>query len=155
MTAKILATMLNVASLTTCCRRLAAAFFVIALFGVVASAQSLTDSLPNGAKLPAGSSLKSPNGRFVLTQQTDGNTCLYDGSKMFWCNMVNGKGAAYLVMQADDNLCAYTAADAYVWCNMVHDYPDMQTAVLRVQDDGNLVVYTGTTPRWATNTVQR
>lgn len=113
------------------------------------------DTLANGEKLSAGSSLRSRNGRFVFTQQADGNTCLYDGARALWCNLVNGRGADSLIMQADGNLYTYTAANAYVGCSMVHDYPDLRTAALKVQDDGNLVVYTGTTPHWTTNTPQQ
>ncbi len=75
-----------------------------------AAVAQLKSTLLNDEKLHAGSSLQSSNGRFSLTQQTDGNTCLYDGTAALWCNMSNGKGAEYLVMQADGNLCTYTAA---------------------------------------------
>lgn len=43
----------------------------------------------------------------------------------------------YAVMQPDGNLCVYTSADGWVWCNMTQQ----PGSYLILQDDGNMCVY--------------
>ena len=43
----------------------------------------------------------------------------------------------YAVMQPDGNLCVYTGADGWVWCNMTQQ----AGSYLILQEDGNMCVY--------------
>jgi hypothetical protein len=54
-------------------------------------------------------------------------------------------------MQADGNFCLYHQR-GQVFCTNTVTAPD---AYVTVQDDGNVVIYSGTTPRRATNTAHQ
>src|SRR5690606_25522387 len=53
-----------------------------------------------------------------------------------------------LIMQTDGNLVLYNQAMHPVWFSGTSGV----NPVLRVQEDGNLVAYTGSTPIWTTGT---
>lgn len=56
----------------------------------------------------------------------------------------------YLYMQEDGNLCIYRTRDnGFVWCSMAHGFSDAQ---LKLQSDGNLVVYSKGEARWSSKT---
>jgi hypothetical protein len=55
-------------------------------------------------------------------------------------------------MQGDGNFVLYSTSGVPLFNTQTHRFPG---ASLAVQDDGNLVVYQGSTPRWATNTAGR
>lgn len=63
-----------------------------------------------------------------------------------------------LVFQTDGNLCIYKAGPNnrrdFMWCNMKYNFGQHQGSIVRMQDDGNLVVYKDNikNPVWATNT---
>lgn len=82
--------------------------------------------LKAGEKLAAGggnSKLYSKNNQYRLVMQNDGNLCIY--------KFTNGKKQG-------------------VWCNMVHGF---KGATLRMQKDGNLVVYNNNDkPKWSSET---
>jgi hypothetical protein len=98
--------------------------------------------------------LRSPNQRFFLWMQGDGNLVLYDTGtgRVTWS--VTGKGARRLLNQADGNLVLFRDADAPVstWSTGTST---AGPSTLWLQDDGNLVLYRNATgrPVWASNTV--
>ena len=51
--------------------------------------------------------------------------------------------------RGDGNLVVYNASGAAVWSSVTWGHPG---AYLVVQSDGNLVIYDGASPIWATNT---
>ncbi|MDR7277013.1 hypothetical protein [Catenuloplanes atrovinosus] len=117
-------------------------------------ANHMPASLTTGESIRAYSALRSPNGRFHLWMQGDGNLVLYDSStgRALW-SVVN-KGARRLLVQPDGNLVLYKNADTpvAVWSSQT---PTAGRATLWMQDDGNLVLYRDDTgrPVWASNTV--
>jgi hypothetical protein len=109
------------------------------------------DKLDGGGELRQGESLKSPNGRFELKMQQDGNVVLYDEAKPIWATNTQRDGAERLAMQDDGNFVVY-ADRKPVWSSKT---PGNQGASLKLQDDGNLVVYppsSTTKPLWASGT---
>ncbi len=109
------------------------------------------DTLGGGGELIRGQSLKSPNGRFELKMQQDGNVVLYDQSRPIWATNTQKDGAERLAMQDDGDFVVY-AKRTPVWSSKT---PGHQGASLKLQDDGNLVVHPGASsarPLWASNT---
>ncbi len=110
--------------------------------------------LTAGQSLRKWSALRSPNQRFFLWMQGDGNLILYDTGtgRVTWS--VTGKGARRLLNQADGNLVLFRDADAPVstWSTGTST---AGPSTLWLQDDGNLVLYRNATgrPVWASNTV--
>lgn len=105
------------------------------------------DSMPAGARLRAGQSITSPNGRYQLVYQGDGNLVLYDQSNrqaLWWTGTVGAGGQA--VLQTDGNFVVYDAQLAPLWFTGTPGNPD---AFLAVQSDGNLVLYSAARqPLW-------
>lgn len=98
----------------------------------------------------------SPDGRFTLKMQTDGNLVLYWGTTALWAP--NKFGSNFMAaMQADGNLVLYRPTDVWgnpnpsaVWASNTSSYPG---ALLKVQNDGNLVIYnTSNSAVWSSNT---
>jgi hypothetical protein len=96
-------------------------------------------------------SLSSPNNRYVLRMQNDGNFVLYSWGRPVWAiNKFYGDNTI-VKMQGDGNLVVIAPGGAPVWASGTN----RPGSYLRVQDDGNVVIYHGGTPVWATNTVGR
>lgn len=107
------------------------------------------DRLDVGAQLVPGQSLVSPDTRFNLTLQNDGNLVLYWGTIALWASDTGGKPAKNVIMQADGNLVIYSPAGPATWASNTAIH---QGAYLILQNDGNAVIYLGTTALWATDT---
>jgi hypothetical protein len=104
--------------------------------------------LPSGDGLRPGEQVFSPDGRFRLILQTDGNLVLYGPDGARWASGTWGRAVDYAVMQVDGNLVLYGAGLA-VWATGTNG---RRGAYLAMQSDGNLVLYTGATAVWATGT---
>ena len=100
--------------------------------------------------LSAGQTLLAPNGRYRLTQQSDGNLVLYkDTGKAIWNTHTFGKGYR-TTMQSDGNLVVYTSTHHAVWASRT--YGKHATSAV-MQSDGNFVLYTSAGKAvWATRT---
>lgn len=102
--------------------------------------QGNISSLSKGQTLISGSSLNSPNGRYRVTMQTDGNLVLYDGSKLIWTTMLKARGAR-VTLQQDGNL----VIQQYVLGMGDLTFWDTATAnkgnQLVLQDSGDLVFW--------------
>jgi hypothetical protein len=83
---------------------------------------------------------RSPNGRYRLALQLDGNLVLYDDELgvALWSAGTNGNTVGQAVMQGDGNFVIYDAGSVAIWSTETAGNPG---ARLAVQDDGNLVVY--------------
>ena len=101
--------------------------------------------------LSAGASVSSPDKRYMLVMQGDGNLVLYQGSHPLWASKTVGKGGTMAAMQTDGNLVIYNNDYGPVWASRT---PGQSNAQLVVQNDGNAVIYDQNhRPVWATNTV--
>jgi hypothetical protein len=96
-----------------------------------------------GESLSPDQSITSPNGRYQLKYQPDGNLVLYDNGSAIWaincwpdCNNIGAPGMA--TMQSDGNFVVYDSGGGPVFHTSTNGNPG---AYLAVRDDGNLVVY--------------
>jgi hypothetical protein len=104
---------------------------------VTAGPAAAATALNPGGTLASGQDLWSPNGRFVLSMQGDGNLVLYGpGHIATWSSRTYNNPGAYLVMQRDGNLVIY-AGGVPKWATGTSD----ADTGLEVQDDGNAVLY--------------
>ncbi|MFV0457277.1 MAG: hypothetical protein ACK5MT_00690 [Actinomycetales bacterium] len=108
--------------------------------------------------LEQGWSISSPNGRYRLIMQSDGNLVLYSPTRAIWNSGTVGNPGAFLALQSDCNMVVYADGGAGArwstgtsrsgeWCE------------LTMQNDGNLVMYhwadvtsTRVTVPWTTRT---
>ena len=106
-----------------------------------APAPTARNVLAAGARMTPGQSLSSPDGRFRLLYQGDGNLVLYDDALQtpVWWSGTNGRSAGLVGMQGDGNLVIYDAAVTPLWMTGT---ATNASARLVLQSDGNLVVYT-------------
>ncbi|MEU8661698.1 ricin-type beta-trefoil lectin domain protein [Actinoplanes philippinensis] len=127
--------------------------------GVALRGDPWPSTLAPGRSLFRGAALRSPNGKYHLWMQGDGNLVLYEGSRVLWAR--GGQKAYRLTSQDDGNLVLYDhtrdhtvkAGDAYanpaIWASGT---AGKGPGTLRLQDDGNLVLYRDATPLWDTAT---
>jgi hypothetical protein len=102
--------------------------------------------LKPGETLSRGENLSSPNGRYALWMQDDGNLVQYGPIGALFATSTYDRGAQ-LEMQFDGNLVIYDDAHQQVWSSETQGNSGAQLAV---QDDGNLVLYAADlhTPLW-------
>jgi len=87
--------------------------------------------------------------------QSDGNLVIYNTVKgaATWATNTDDSGATApysAVFQKDFNFVTYNKANQPTWSSSTQD--NASTA-LTMQNDGNLVLYNGSSPVWATSTV--
>ncbi len=100
-------------------------------------AQPGCGKLMAGQSLGIGEGLKSCDGRFTLSQQSDGRLVLSDdGERELWSTPTAGSDGRTTVMQGDGNLVVYGTSGAN-WSSQTHNHPG---AWLALNDDGSLVV---------------
>jgi predicted alpha/beta hydrolase family esterase len=94
-----------------------------------------------GQWLAPGSSLASPDGRYRLDYQPDGNLVVRraDGLAV-WASGTAGRSAGQALMQTDSNFVVYDAAGAAVWHTGTWGIPG---AYLSMQNNGAFVIYRG------------
>lgn len=106
---------------------------------------------PNSTMVP-GQVTFSPDGRYHLNFQSDGNLVLYHGDRPLWATQTNGTYPTDLRMQPDGNLVLYGHGEA-IWATNTGGNPGAQ---LRIQNDGNMVLYAvNQRVIWATRTYNR
>ncbi|MBW8485330.1 hypothetical protein [Actinomadura parmotrematis] len=110
----------------------------------VAAAQATSSVLKSGQTLKAGRSLHSPDGRYKLIMQTDGNLVVYKKSKAIWSSHTWVKGSS-ATMRTNGDLVVAKGSHQY-WRS--HTDGD-KGAYLKLQNDGNAVVYKGKTALWS------
>ena len=108
-------------------------------------------SLRPGETLGTNKTLKSENGLYKLTMQSDGNLVLYgNDGKPVWATNTNGSGAVVCDMQHDGNLVLYNNKRVPIWASKTNGN---HVLGLTLQDDRNLVIYRSNgNPIWATGT---
>jgi hypothetical protein len=118
--------------------------------------QLLSSALYPGQFLyPGGPVVSSPNRDFQLALRADGDLVEYGprGDRV-WESYTGGRGVIYATLQTDGNFVLYGHPHADGSLNPIRGFGTDHHPydVLRVQDDGNVVIYEGGHPVWATNT---
>jgi pimeloyl-ACP methyl ester carboxylesterase len=104
-----------------------------------APAPGSAGTLVGGQQITPGDYLRSPNGRFTLVFQSDGNLVLYEpGGGARWDSRTRGSTPGVLSMQFDGNLVIYDAWDGEVWSTGTSGNAGAYLAVL---NDGDVVVF--------------
>lgn len=113
-------------------------------------------SMPAGKVFTRGQFIKSPDGRFTFTYQTNGNLVVREvaTNTPLWYPSTDTLPSDRLVMQTDGNLVLYNGSSA-VWQSGTGGQGDT-TSRLEMQNDGNLVLYVkrldgSQVAKWATN----
>ncbi|MBB5731002.1 hypothetical protein FHS99_003516 [Sphingomonas prati] len=93
----------------------------------------------------------SPDNRFRLTLEADGNLVLYQNSTgPLWSSNTANSGTDRAYFQPDGNLVLYRANDTSTWHSETYMYP---CSKLELQNDGNLVITNlDGKPVWQTGT---
>lgn len=112
--------------------------------------------LRGGQILRAGHYLRSPNGRYALLEQTDGNAVVYrvKDKVALWSTQTNGHRGAYLDFQVNGDMVVYDSAHKPLWTSGTGGHAD--TGLL-MQNDSNLVIYTKAKKslwNWQTNSTE-
>ncbi len=103
------------------------------------AARYLTTSSPASLTLSAGQTLDSPDGRYRLAMQVDGNLVVYGPSGAVWA-AGSTMPASYFVVQGDGNAVVYDRTDGSPrWASNTSG----TSSHLEMQNDGNLVLYAG------------
>ncbi|WP_210423694.1 hypothetical protein [Croceivirga thetidis] len=127
-------------------------FFFLFLSIIIASIHS--QDLKN-VRLQNHKPYTSPNGKYGLVMQDDGNLVIYNqglGTSRWASNTMN-KGGNYAQMQNDGNLVIYKNDGTPVWSTGTHGNTG---ATLKMQNDGNLVIYSSeSVPLWSSNSQAR
>ncbi len=103
-----------------------------------------TSSAPS-TLLTAGTAKRSPDGRYQVVQQTDGNLVVYGPSGAVWASGT-AIPYAFTAVQGDGNVVMYDNTDGSpLWAANTSGI----NVHLEMQDDGNLVLYSGANvPLW-------
>ena len=84
-----------------------------------------------------GSSLKSPNGKYLLTLQYDGNFVLYCGFKAMWSIEKTSKEVEAMHFESNRNLVIRKKDYSAFWQSGAKR---SKATLLHVQDDGNVAI---------------
>jgi hypothetical protein len=112
-----------------------------------------TGSIPScGVLLPnrglwRNQTMRSCDGRFVLSMQSDGNLVLYMNGTPLWATNTDGQPVMSAFLEPDGRLVLTNSSDQTVW-----QTPVAPGAWLHLQDDGNLIVVKNGQAIWSTNT---
>jgi len=87
----------------------------------------------------AGDYIKSPDSRYTLVMQDDGNLVMYsaDGAPI-WNSGTAGRPGSYTMVQNDGNLVVYSSGNSALWWTGTWS---KGASTLKMQNDGNLVLY--------------
>jgi hypothetical protein len=129
-------------------------FVIFAIFCSTAALAFAQNTLNSGEEMYINKVKFSPDRRFRLNMQSDGLLAVYrnpggmdvleDGDLSLmgipfevWSSETKGSDAKKVVMQLDGQLCLYDFGRTLIWTTYTKD----AGSVLRLQDDGNLVIY--------------
>ncbi len=111
---------------------------------------SRVDYSLSNTNLYPGQSLLTPDGKYRMVLQKDGNLVVYSPTHPIWNSMTSGKPSAQLSMQPDGNLVIYDTSGNALWTSSTSG--SGQSSLI-MQPDGNLVIYRGDgTAAWSTGT---
>lgn len=95
-------------------------------------------------RMSPGQVLLSPNGKYSLVIQPDGNMVVYG---VMWSSQTAGIPPASLVMQGDGHLVLYSEAGDPVWMSGTSGHPG---AIAELDDNGVFVVKAEDQVIWST-----
>jgi hypothetical protein len=108
-------------------------------FPAVNSAVIPPGQLDPGQLITSGTQIASPDGKFVLQMQSDGNLVIRaPGNIPLGDTHTAGHDGTIAVMQTDGNFVLTAPGNIPVWASGTDGHPG---TVLQVQDDGNVVLY--------------
>lgn len=112
----------------------------------IGNATFLGNQLTAGQQMQANQYITSPDGRFVLVMQPDGNLVEYTTSGSIWWSGTTGNSGAYVVVQSDGNVVIYASnGTTALW-----DTGGLGVSKLVIQNDEDVVAYTASgTAAWA------
>ena len=116
------------------------------LNGVASLVRSyIATTSPPTTVLNAGNVKRSPDGRYMMAMQADGNLVVYGPGGATWATNT-GVPYAFTAVQGDGNMVMYDRTDGSpLWASNTSGL----YAHLEMQNDGNLVLYSGTgVPTW-------
>ena len=103
------------------------------------SAATPPGQLNPGQQITSGTQITSPNGKFVLQMQSDGNLVIRaPGNIPIGDTHTAGHDGTIAVMQTDGNFVLRAPGNIPVWASGTDGHPG---TVLQVQDDGGVVLY--------------
>jgi peptidoglycan hydrolase-like protein with peptidoglycan-binding domain len=103
-----------------------------------------------GEQLNPGEQLTSPNARYALVMQSDGNLVEYDAGTPIWASNTAGHPGSDFEAQPDGNFVVYAPGHTAIWES---NTSGRTGSVLKIQDDGNVVIYApGNIAIWTSNT---
>ncbi len=119
-----------------------------------------SDRLLAGVNMPVNTWLRSPNGRYGCLFQQGGNLVVYRFDRSpyqpMWNSMTDSRGGVNMRLSNDGVLRMFSGAHQLVW--EAGDPGAFSHCYLRMQDDGNLVIYrengNGMSVAWASNSNQ-
>jgi len=111
-----------------------------------------SDRIQAGQVLATGEQLRSPNQRYRLSMQHDGNCVLYGPTQALWNTKTQGRNCR-LYLGGNGQIRLLDSQNRILWQSGPFEPGQYY---LQVQDDGNLVLYRqetqGVRPVWATQT---
>lgn len=110
------------------------------VLGTATPAMAWPSQISGSTSLDVGEHLVSPNGRFQLSMQSNGNLVLrrLSDDKILWHPNADGSGAAKLKVSDHGNAVLYQADGDIVWASGTTRWPG--GTVLYVSDAGNVVL---------------
>ena len=103
------------------------------------SAATPPGQLNPGQRITSGTQIASPDGKFVLQMQSDGNLVIRaPGNIPLGDTHTAGHDGTIAVMQTDGNFVLRAPGNIPVWASGTDGHPG---TVLQVQDDGGVVLY--------------
>lgn len=113
-----------------------------------------TNRLNPNVRLHGGQSISSPNTRYRMSMELDGNLVVRaPEGRAVWASNTSGNPGEFAVQQFDGNLVVVSPSGRALWASGTNGNTN---AVLQMQDDGNAVIYAqGHRAVWQTNTAGR
>lgn len=110
--------------------------------------KSLGGELAPNTTIQSGDFISSPDGRFVMTMQHDGNLIIHNGKKIVWHSNSSGNYGATARFQSDGNFVVYRSDNTPVWFTGTNGTGANK---LFLKDDGNLYVHANSAQIYATD----
>lgn len=110
------------------------------------------EALEHGQTLLQGQSLLSRDNRYRLALRPDGNLVYTGPAGILWTSKTSGHpDAHHISMEQSGSLAIYTADRQLIWTTNTSQWATQWTRI-KVQNDGNAVIYSNQNAIWASHT---